>query len=241
MQGTIKDFKEGDRIVVTKQWGAASPGMVGTIINAGTRPGWGIRFDNEFKGSHDCGGLCEYSRGHYVIPSNFKLYEGVSSPFETTEDRNILHDEHPLKEGDVVISIAPYVFGSGARDKRLLVGCEYIVSKVYDHPQAQIFSVVGSTEEEYYTFNTEYFKLKEKGDKDMHGTDNSSGGGIAVNPDIAREFGESKEANKMLLVNKHFGKGDKLFSFLMDEVLGDKRAKLIEAAEKLEAAELARK
>ena len=81
----------------------------------------------------------------------------------------------------------------------------------------------------------------------MHGIGkscSSSEGKVVVNPDIAREFGEGnegKEANKMLLVNKHFGEGDKLFSFLMDSVLSGKRADLIAAAEKLEKAELARK
>ena len=125
-------------------------------------------------------------------------------------------------------------------DRDILVGCEYIVSEVYHYLHAQFFKVVGS--KETHTFNTKFFKLKEKGEKDMNSTNSERG--VVVNQDIAREFGEGnegKDAKKMLLVNKHFGGGDKLFSFLMDEVLHDKRGKLIKAAEKLEEEELARK
>lgn len=226
------ELKNGDRIIVTKQWVGASPGMVGTIINSGARPGCGIRFDKEFNEGHDCAGLCDYGKGYYVHPDNFKLYEGISKPLGADEDRNILLDEHFLKEGDVVVPLENYRM-QGILATPPLKKVEHVVTCVNHYPGAQFFKVVGSSIT--YTFNTKYFKLKEKGGTNMNNADSERG--VIVNPDIAREFGESKEANKMLLVNKHFGEGTKLFSFLMDEVLHDKRAKLIKAAEKLEEAE----
>lgn len=63
----MSKFEVGQRVRMVDDFCSAKKGMIGTIIEVlpkGTEAG--VRFDNEFRGGHTCGGRCEDGRGHWI-------------------------------------------------------------------------------------------------------------------------------------------------------------------------------
>lgn len=100
------EFKVGDRVVLTEDYGYAKEGMQGVIKRIGEVYGGkniGVEFDNAFDGAHSCNGCADPRRGQYIASEALKKIEPsraftlvITSKGDHT-DAKLIHGKHTDK------------------------------------------------------------------------------------------------------------------------------------------------
>jgi len=81
-------FKLGDRVRVRRDYISYTDcvGKTATVVDLDIDGTTGLRFDHANPIFHDCGGLCEDSRGWYITPRYIELMELLPIKGDDDED-----------------------------------------------------------------------------------------------------------------------------------------------------------
>ena len=103
-----KEFKKGDRVKLLQNVDYAKKGMIGMCMVDYSEDEFGykfipVEFDDKFEGGHDCAGLTNPDRGHYIDPNVLKKIEPshaftlvITSKGDHT-DAKLIHGKHTDK------------------------------------------------------------------------------------------------------------------------------------------------